>query len=118
LYYQFESRGMIQHHHVIGEKGTLFEAASDLWAFIEHRQQIKQQKVFAMLAYIESETCLNERLYASFTSNGHVKRKHCCMHCHFTLDDWDVKQMMYNKHEKNNDWKQLLARKLSIGENE
>lgn len=118
LYYQFESRGMIQHNHVIGERAMLFEAASDLWTFIADRQQIKQQKVFEMLAYIESETCLNERLYASFTSNANVKREHCCMHCQFTLDDWDVKQMMYNKHEQNKDWKQLLARKLSIGEKE
>src|SRR5699024_4983258 len=65
LYYQFESRGMIQDNHVLGEKARLFEAANEIWTFIERRQQIKQGKIFEMLAYIESESCLNKQLYAS-----------------------------------------------------
>src|SRR5699024_12108467 len=80
LYYQFESRGMIQDNHVLGEKARLFEAANEIWTFIERRQQIKQGKIFEMLAYIESESCLNKQLYASFSSNSHVQPKHCCMH--------------------------------------
>lgn len=116
LYYHLEASQIIEDNKVVGEQAILFEKAAELWDLMENRLRMKQGKVFDMLAYIESDTCLHEKLYASFASPQPIERENCCMHCHFTLDDWEVTEMMYNEDKQNRDWKELLASKLLVGD--
>lgn len=114
LYYQLESRDMIQHNKVIGNRNELIAALDDIWQFILARQRVKRGKVFEMLDYIQSETCLHEQLYASFKTAPHQVGENCCMHCHFSMQDWQVRQIE-KETSQIYDWKQLLAQKLLIG---
>lgn len=114
LQYQLEKHGIINNKSIVKHAKNLQISFQKIQQHITTRYQLKSNKLFSMVKWMNSDQCYRERLYKSF-QKSFIKPTYCCNNCGFELTNWHPEKT-YRSQIQHRNWQQKLNHLFFLGE--